>query len=93
MVRRLCLRRGCPETAVHRGYCQLHRLTTSQRGYGAVHQGVRRALSATLPAPCGYGGEMLYPDEAWVAAHRVDGDPSAGWMVSCPRHNEQAKER
>lgn len=93
MVRRLCLVRGCPYDAVHRGYCELHRRTTSQRGYGAVHQGVRRALSATLPAPCGYCGAMLYPDEAWVAAHRVDGDPAAGWLVAHPMCNERAKER
>jgi hypothetical protein len=36
---------------------------------------------------------MLTPEDDWVAAHRVDGDPSAGYMVSCRRDNERAKVR
>jgi hypothetical protein len=88
----VCLVPRCPHPAVDRGRCSVHRQTTSQRGYGFEHQSARAALRATLPAPCGYGcGVMLTPDGDWVAAHRVDGDPSRGWLAACPACNERAK--
>ena len=31
------------------------------------------------------------PEGDWVAAHVVDGDPSAGWLPSCRSCNERAK--
>jgi len=34
---------------------------------------------------------VLEPDGKWVAAHRIDGDPSAGWLASCVYCNEAAK--
>jgi len=87
-----CLMPCCPGRAVSHGYCELHRRTTSQRGYGLGHQQARDALRASLPAPCGYGcGRNLQPDGAWVAAHVVDGNPAAGWIASCPPCNERAK--
>ena len=44
------------------------------------------------PMACGYGcGAMFWPDGDWVAAHVVDGDPDAGWLVSCRSCNERAK--
>jgi hypothetical protein len=64
------------------------------RGYGLAHQAARQALKATLPAPCAYGcGTILYPTSDWVAAHRIDGDPHAGWIASCRLCNERAKRR
>lgn len=65
--------------------------TREQRGYGMAHRRARAALATTLPAPCGYCGRTLTPGMAWVAAHVVDGDPSAGWVVACPACNERAK--
>ena len=87
-----CRESRCPNRAVDRGRCALHRRTTSQRGYGIGHQRARHTLRATLPAPCAYGcGRILRPDGAWVAAHVVDGDPSAGYVAACPPCNERAK--
>jgi hypothetical protein len=64
------------------------------RHYGTAHQQARRYLAATLPAPCGYGcGTMLSPGDPWVAAHIIDRDPNAGWIVSCRGCNERAKVR
>lgn len=66
--------------------------SSGARGYGPDHQAARRALEQTLPAPCGYGcGQVLEPGSSWVAAHLVDGDPSAGWIASCRSCNELAK--
>lgn len=71
---------------------EARRGTRQQRGYDADHDAARRALAATLPAPCGYGcGTTLTPDHPWVAAHRVDGHPQHGWLASCVRCNERAK--
>jgi hypothetical protein len=62
------------------------------RGYGSAHQGARRTLRDMLPGPCGYGcGTWLMPDGDWIAAHVVDGDPTAGWVASCRTCNERAK--
>jgi hypothetical protein len=45
-----------------------------------------------LPATCGYGcGTVIEPGDRWVAAHAVDGDPDAGYLISCPSCNERAK--
>ena len=86
-----CLEPRCPGRAVHRGYCARHRRSTTQRGYGITHQRARELLAATLPAPCGYCGLVIAPGAVWVAAHWIDGDPSAGWMVSHSVCNERAK--
>jgi len=87
-----CLEHRCPQPAVHRGRCQIHKRTTTQRGYGPEHQAARRALALTLPMPCAYGcGTMLVHGDDWVAAHVVDGDPSSARVVSCRRCNERAK--
>lgn len=70
------------------------RARTAQRGYGGRHQRARAELAKLLPTPCGYGcGTVLTPDGPWVAAHRVDGDPEAGWLAACPSCNERAKLR
>ena len=86
-----CLTPRCPGRGVHRGYCERHRRTTTQRGYGVRHQQARVGLWSTLPAPCGYCGVTIRDGETWVAAHRIDGAPSAGWMVAHGPCNERAK--
>ena len=89
---RICAEPGCPEFAVDRGRCERHRRSTTGRGYGQEHQAARRALEATLPRFCAYGcGTWLTVGGRWVAAHVVDGDPSAGWVVACGPCNERAK--
>lgn len=68
--------------------------TATQRGYGPEHRTARAELRETLPDFCGYGcGTLLLPHGDWVAAHRIDGDASAGWLASCRRCNERAKAR
>ena len=92
-MRRPCIVCGAP---CNGSRCPRHQRTTDRtaRGYGAEHQAARRALATTLPAPCGYGcGLTLTADSPWVAAHVIDGDPTAGWIASCRSCNEQAKTR
>lgn len=96
-VLRPCL--GCG-TLVTAGRCRAcarvverARGTREQRGYGVPHKRARAALGGHLPAPCGYCGRVIVPSSRWVAAHVVDGDPSAGWMVAHPDCNERAKGR
>lgn len=91
MTRTVCSRPGCPELAVFRGLCGRHRQTTTERGYGTDHAGARRRLAVTLPAPCAYGCGTVLRGSAFVAAHVVDGDESAGWVASCGPCNERAK--
>jgi len=103
-LRRRCIEllpsgRPCPEfttgtrCAFHERLREAARGSREDRGYGADHRSARAALERTLPAPCGYCGTTIYPGERWVAAHVVDGDPTAGWMVAHPACNERAKAR
>ena len=85
----------CPphqlEATRHR---EQRRPSRQARGYDKHHDQARRHLAAMLPLPCGYGcGTILTKDARWVAAHRVDGDPTAGWIAACPLCNERAKQR
>ncbi len=74
--------------------CERRRGTTASRGYGYDHQAARRVLVSMLPLPCAYGcGTVLREAAGMVAAHRVDGDSSAGWVASCRSCNERAKDR
>lgn len=92
MARRPCIVCGQPGNGSR---CPRHqRPGTTARGYGTEHQAARADLARTLPAPCGYGcGTTLTPDGPWVAAHVIDGDPTAGWIASCRSCNERAKVR
>lgn len=99
-MKRPCIEPGCP-AYTERTRCVEHerqrdrrRGSRQQRGYDRTHDAARRSLAADLPAECGYGcGTVLHPDDTWVAAHVVDGDPTAGWMVSCVRCNQRASRR
>jgi len=93
-VHQSCAVPGCPGYAVHRGRCQRHRRTTTQRGYGVPHQQARQGLATLLPCWCAYGcGTWLTSSSRWVAAHVIDGDPAAGYVVACSACNERAKRR
>ena len=85
----------CPNAAAWdgRGRCDAHKQTMAQRGYGVPHQRAKERLRLTLPCPCGYCGVVIERGEAWVTAHVIDGQPSAGWMVAHPACNERAKLR
>jgi len=90
-MKRPCLEHHCPQPAVARGRCLLHKLTTSQRGYGPEHQAARRALALTLPAPCAYGcGVTLRPGDDWVAAHVVDDDHDDGSRRAVRRREQRS---
>jgi hypothetical protein len=74
--------------------CERRRPGRALRGYGREHDAARRALLTTLPAPCAYRcGTVLRSAADMVAAHVVDGDPTAGWVASCRSCNERAKRR
>lgn len=97
---RPCAAPGCP-VLTDATYCAEHarqrdraRGTTTERGYGAEHQRARDELREQLPAACWYGcGTWLEVTDRWVAAHVEDGNPDAGWVISCPPCNERAKRR
>lgn len=59
-----CSRPGCPNAAVDRGRCVVHRQTTSERGYGPPHQRIRAiAIARYRPEdPCPRCGRPLGPD-------------------------------
>lgn len=72
--------------------CERRRPSRQARGYGAAHQQARALLLTLLPTPCAYGcGAVIVAASDLVAAHVVDGDPSAGWQASCRSCNERAK--
>ena len=74
--------------------CERRRPSRQARGYGAAHQRARALLLTLLPTPCAYGcGAVIVSASDLVAAHVVDGDPSAGWQASCRSCNERAKRR
>jgi len=74
--------------------CERRRPSRQARGYDAAHNRARAALAAMLPAPCACEcGAVLDAGSDWVAAHVVDGDPSAGWAAMCRPGNERMKRR
>ena len=74
--------------------CERRRASRQARGYDAVHERARAVLETTLPTPCAYGcGTILRSAAEMVAAHVVDGDPTAGWVAACRSCNERAKPR
>ena len=74
--------------------CERRRPSRQARGYDAAHQRARALLLTLLPTPCAYGcGAVIVAASDLVAAHVVDGDPSAGWQASCRSCNERAKGR
>lgn len=81
----------CPACTAAR---ERSRGSTTERGYGAEHQRARDELRQQLPEFCGYGcGTWLDVDDRWVAAHVEDGNPGAGYLISCPPCNERHKRR
>lgn len=88
---RPCLTCGEPTSASRCKAHALRKAPNAQRGYGAEHRKAREAIARTMPAPCGYCGEMIAG--RWDAAHVVDGDPSYGWMPAHPICNQRAKVR
>ena len=56
-----------------------------------MHERARATLAAMLPAACFYCRAVIGAGEPFVAAHVVDGDPSAGWAAAHAACNERAK--
>ena len=80
--------RNCPACARR---SEIGRPSRQARGYDAAHDRARAALLRSLPARCGYGcGTVIETPAQLVAAHVIDGDPSAGWMPSCALCNQRA---
>jgi hypothetical protein len=73
--------------------CERRRPSRQARGYDASHDRARATLRALLPAPCFYCRTVIGQGEAFVAAHVIDGDPSAGWAAAHAACNERAKVR
>lgn len=100
-MKRACIDCGTPTTGTR---CILHtravdraRGSRQARGYDTSHDHARAELALLLPAPCGgdmgapYCGRWITPSDRWVAAHRVDGAPSLGYVHAHAACNERAK--
>lgn len=53
MTATVCVVHGCPEIAVHRGRCVVHRLSEAQRGYGRAWRAIRAAVRGPRCEACG----------------------------------------
>lgn len=73
--------------------CDRRRPSRQARGYDANHDRARASLAAMLPAACFYCRAVIGQCKPFVAAHVVDGDPSAGWAAAHAACNERAKVR
>lgn len=82
-----CLEPRCPGRAMHRGYCDAHRRSEAQRGYGAGH---RRDRVASRPgASCERCGctENLQRDHRVPVSLGGGEDPgNKRWLCRCPAH-------
>lgn len=68
-----CSVKGCPGLATHRGRCETHQLTTSQRDYGAQHQAERRAWQRRIDSgeviTCRRCKKPIEPGQPWDLGH------------------------
>lgn len=79
-----CLEQPCPNAAVDRGRCEVHRRTTTGRGYGAVHQaeaaaarpgarcavcGSTKNLQRNHRIPTSLGGSQDSSNKEWLCAN------------------------
>jgi hypothetical protein len=78
-------------TRTHNQQREHQRGNATARGYGTTHRHARQQMAATLPAPCGYCGHTIWPDQRWDLAHVIDGDPTAGYIAAHPICNQRAK--
>lgn len=87
-MRRPCIVCGKPSPGTR---CPDHQRPSSRekRGYGTAHREARRRLAEQLPAPCGYGCGTTITEATFVAAHVIDGNPTAGWIASCRSCNQR----
>lgn len=71
-----------PRSTQRRDYSA--RPSPADRGYGAAHQRERRRWACILESagslPCPYCGEPVQHGTRWDLAHRIDGDPTAGYL-------------
>jgi hypothetical protein len=75
------------EVATARGYCERHRRTTTQRGYGASHQRERAvALPGATCAACGCSRQL---QRDHIVPRSIGGSDDASnkrWLCDCPEH-------
>jgi len=64
-----CLSPRCPGFAVSRGYCEQHKRTEAERGYGREWRATRTARRGPECVTCGAMSDL-------VTDHVVNGDPS-----------------
>lgn len=96
MARRPCLTCGRPTTGTRCPTCGTSPGRNPARrnaNYGHRHRTERARIAATLPAPCWYCEALVHPDQPWVAAHVVDGEPDSPRVPAHPACNERAKPR
>jgi len=91
-----CLVAGCPGVAVDRGRCELHRRTTSQRGYGTPHQRERAAAlpGASCEAADAIGrkcGCTVDLQRDHVIPSSLAADSRRRWLCNCPQHRHHAR--
>ena len=95
---RACAQPGCPElTDKHHGRCASHApqhtRTTSQRGYGALHQKLARAQIRQQPwcSDCGHEGSDDNPLTGEHIVRLADGGPTtaSNYTTLCRRCNSR----
>ena len=74
--RSACLRSRCPGLAVHRGYCEQHKRSEAQRGYGREHR-VDRTVNR-LGATCERCGSTDRLERDHRIPRSMGGDESQG---------------
>jgi hypothetical protein len=87
-----CVEQPCPNPAVDRGRCEVHRQSTTERGYGTVHQTEARA--ARPGARCEGCGctSNLQRDHRIPTSLGGSQDPSnKRWLCGCPEHGCHAR--
>jgi hypothetical protein len=104
-----CGHHGCPETVTGRTYCDQHeadrqrimasrRGTTAERGYGSVHQAMRRHYAPTVragKATCWRCGKPIRPGQQWDVGHddhdrTITRGPEHARRADCPEHGNRA---
>jgi hypothetical protein len=82
-----CLEPGCPGRAVHRGYCERHRRTTTERGYGSAHQRERAAaLPGAICEACGCTRNLQRDHRIPISLGGDERASNKRWLCRCPEH-------
>lgn len=87
MILRPCLVCGRPVAKTYRGRCDLHRQTTTQRGYGSEHQGERAAaLPGAKCQACGCTRNLQRDHRVPSSLGGTQHPSNKRWLCRCSDH-------